>query len=84
MTPKGLLELPSPETMLTYASVLEKQQYVVKNGVEWRALPVDFPPGPAAWKFFERRNARGLPEGLVHRLHARCARTRAVPPSRPQ
>jgi transposase len=44
--------------------------YVVKNGVEWRALPVDFPPWEAVWKFFERWSARGLPEGLVHRLRS--------------
>ena len=25
-------ELPAPETMLTYASILEKPQYTVKNG----------------------------------------------------
>jgi hypothetical protein len=25
-------ELPSPETMLTYASILEKPQYIVVNG----------------------------------------------------
>ncbi len=42
--------------------------YVVKNGVEWRALPVDFPPWEAVWKFFERWSARGLPEALTHRL----------------
>jgi transposase len=42
--------------------------YVVKNGVEWRALPVDFPPWEAVWKFVERWSARGLPEALTHRL----------------
>jgi hypothetical protein len=28
--------------------------YVVKNGVEWRALPVDFPPREAVYAFFAR------------------------------
>ena len=42
--------------------------YVVKNGVEWRALPAGFPPWEAVWKFFERWSARGLPEVLTHRL----------------
>lgn len=57
--------------------------YVVKNGVEWRALPVDFPPWPAVWKFFDRWNARGLPEGLVHRLRGalRAHQGRAVQPT---
>jgi transposase len=42
--------------------------YVVKNGVEWRALPVDFPPWEAVYAFFERWNGRGLPLELVTRL----------------
>jgi transposase len=42
--------------------------YVVKNGVEWRALPVDFPPWEAVYAFFERWNGRGLPQALVTRL----------------
>jgi transposase len=42
--------------------------YVVKNGVEWRALPPDFPPWEAVYAFFERWNSRGLPHELVRRL----------------
>jgi transposase len=42
--------------------------YVVKNGVEWRALPADFPPWKAVYAFFERWNGRGLPAELVTRL----------------
>jgi transposase len=45
--------------------------YVVKNGVEWRALPVDFPPHEAVWKFFGRWSARGLPRELTGRLRRR-------------
>jgi transposase len=45
--------------------------YVVKNGVEWRALPADFPPWEAAYAFFERWNRRGLPQALVTRLRER-------------
>lgn len=33
--------------------------YVAKNGVEWRALPADFPPREAVCAFFERWNGRG-------------------------
>ena len=39
--------------------------YVVKNGIEWRALPADFPPWEAAYAFFERWNDRGLPLELI-------------------
>lgn len=42
--------------------------YVVKNGIEWRALPVDFPPWEAAYAFYERWNGRGLPLALIARL----------------
>jgi transposase len=42
--------------------------YVVKNGVEWRALPVDYPPWEAVYAFFERWNGRGLPQALITRL----------------
>jgi transposase len=42
--------------------------YVVKNGIEWRALPVDFPAWEAAYAFYERWNNRGLPLELIRRL----------------
>ena len=41
--------------------------YVVKNGVEWRALPVDFPPWEAAYAFYQRWSHRGLQE-LIRRM----------------
>ena len=37
-------------------------------GVEWRALPADFPPWQAVYAFFERWAARGLPQRVVDRL----------------
>jgi transposase len=42
--------------------------YVVRNGIEWRALPADFPPWEAVYAFYERWNRRGLPQALVRRL----------------
>jgi transposase len=42
--------------------------YVARNGVEWRALPVDFPPWVAVYAFYQRWNARGLPAVLAARL----------------
>jgi transposase len=42
--------------------------YVVKNGIEWRALPVDFPPWEAVYAFYERWNRRELPQELIRRL----------------
>lgn len=29
-------DLPAPETMLAYASILEKPQYVIKNGARFK------------------------------------------------
>jgi transposase len=45
--------------------------YVVRNGIEWRALPADFPPWAAVYAFWERWNKRGLPGELVRRLRER-------------
>jgi transposase len=45
--------------------------YVVRNGIEWRALPVDFPPWDAVYAFFQRWSERGLPQRLTDRLRGR-------------
>ena len=57
--------------------------YVVRNGVEWRALPVDFPPWEAVYAFWERWNGRGLPLELIRRLREllRQHQGRAAQPS---
>lgn len=52
-------------------AVLDAIGYVTRSSIEWRALPVDFPPWAAVYAFFERWNARGLPQGLVDRLRGR-------------
>lgn len=35
-------------------AMLDAIGYVTKYGVEWRALPVDFPPWQAVYAFFQR------------------------------
>jgi transposase len=52
-------------------AVLDAVFYVVRNGIEWRALPVDFPPWDAVYAFFQRWSQRGLPQRLVDRLRNR-------------
>jgi transposase len=52
-------------------AVLDAVFYVVRNGIEWRALPVDFPPWDAVYAFFQRWSQRGLPQQLVDRLRHR-------------
>ncbi len=52
--------------------------YVTRNGIEWRALPADFPPWRAVYAFFERWSQRGmaqrLVDGLRGRLRVACGR----------
>src|SRR5258708_1077970 len=45
--------------------------YVTRYGIEWRALPVDFPPWTAVYAFFQRWSERGLPQRLADRLRER-------------
>ena len=51
-------------------AVLDAIGYVTRYGIEWRALPVGF-RRQAVYAFFQRWNARGLPQGLVDRLPGR-------------
>jgi transposase len=59
-------------------AMLDGLFYVVRNGIEWRALPIDFPPCSAVYAFYQRWNARELPQPLVcrlrHRLRVRARR----------
>ena len=52
-------------------AVLDAVFYVVRNGIEWRAMPADFPPWEAVYAFFQRWSQRGLPQQLVERLRHR-------------
>jgi transposase len=57
--------------------------YVVRNGIEWRALPADFPPWQAVYAFYERWNNRGLPQAVAARLREslRARQGRAAQPT---
>jgi transposase len=52
-------------------AMLDTIGYVTRYGIEWRALPVDFPPWTAVYAFFERWSERGLPQRLADRLRER-------------
>ncbi|MER5619853.1 transposase [Streptosporangium sp. NPDC002544] len=52
-------------------AVLDAIGYVTRHGIEWWALPVDFPPYEAVYTFFLRWSGRGLPERLAGRLRGR-------------
>jgi transposase len=64
-------------------AVLDAIGYVTRYGIEWRALPVDFPSWEAVYAFFVRWDERGLPQRLVDRLRGqlRTAWGRAELPS---
>jgi transposase len=66
-----LLQVSGRPMVHDLRAMLDAVFYVVRNGIEWRALPADFPPHAAVYKFFERWSQRGLPETLVHRLRGR-------------
>lgn len=52
-------------------AVVDAIGYVTRYGIEWRALPADFPPWRAVYAFFERWSRRGMPQRLVDGLRAR-------------
>lgn len=52
-------------------SMVDAVRYVVRNGIEWRAVPVDFPPWTAVYAFYDRWSERELPQRLSHRLRDR-------------
>jgi transposase len=64
---------------MTCARCLDAIGYLTRYGIEWRALPIDFPPWTAVYAFFERWSERGLPQRLTDRLRERiriaCGRT---------
>jgi transposase len=52
-------------------AVLDAIGYLTRYGIEWRALPVDFPPWEAVYAFFQRWSQRGPPQRLTERLLTR-------------
>lgn len=64
-------------------AMLDAIGYLTRYGIEWRALPVDFPPWSAVYAFFERWSQRDLPRRLADRLRGRIrvASGRAEPPT---
>jgi transposase len=52
-------------------AVLDAIGYLTRYGIEWRALPADFPPWRAVYAFFQRWSERGMPQRLVDRLRGR-------------
>jgi transposase len=51
--------------------MLDAVRYLVRNGIEWRAMPVDFPPWAAVRAFYDRWSERDLPQRLSGRLRDR-------------
>ncbi|QKV97195.1 IS5 family transposase [Streptomyces sp. NA02950] len=53
-----------------HRDILDAIQYVVDNGVKWPALPGDYPPWKAVYRFFTRWRKQGLIGEFHDRLRA--------------
>lgn len=67
----GLVRASGRPMVHDLRAMLDAVGYVTRYGIEWRALPADFPPYAAVYAFFERWSGRGLPQRLVDALRAR-------------
>jgi len=63
-----LLQAQGRPMVHSLRSTLDAINYLVRNGIEWRAIPVDFPPWRAVYAFFERWGQRGMPQQLADQL----------------
>ena len=52
-------------------AMLDAIGHVTRQGVEWRALPTDFPPWEGVYAFYQRWSERQPSQLLVDRLRAR-------------
>lgn len=43
-------------------AMVDAVAYVARNGIEWRAMPADFPRWDSVYAFYQRWNARRLPQ----------------------
>ena len=79
----GLVRASGRPMVHDLRAMVDAVGYVTRYGIEWRALPADFPPYVAVYAFFQRWSGRGLPQRLVDGLRARIrvARGRAPLPS---
>src|SRR5262245_18497895 len=66
-----LLQTPGRPMVHDLRATMDAIGYVTRNGIEWRALPVDFPPWEAVYAFYDRWGRRGLPRRLANPLRER-------------
>lgn len=52
--------------------MIDAMLYVVDNGIKWRAMPADFPPWDAVYRFFRRWRDQQLLTVLHDRLRRAC------------
>lgn len=66
-----------------HRQMIDAMLYLDDNGTKWRALPVDFPPWAAVYRFFRRWRDQGLLQVLHDRLRraVRVAEGREPEPS---
>ena len=76
----GLVRASGRPMVHDLRAMLDAVGYVTRYGIEWRALPADFPPHEAVYAFFKRWSGRDLPQRLVDALRTRIRVTRGRAP----
>ncbi|HEX8430326.1 MAG TPA: IS5 family transposase [Longimicrobium sp.] len=78
-----LMREDAPQRGYSLREVFNGLRYVVKNGVSWRDVPGDLPPGWAIYQQTQRWVRAGCFEALVHdlRMLLRLAEGRAADPT---
>ena len=62
--------------------IVDAIRYLVKEGIQWRAMPVDFPPYQTVYDLLDAWQESGAAEAMHGNLRARCriaARRRPEP-----
>jgi transposase len=67
-----------------HRAMLDAIDYLVDNGIKWRAMPADFPPWDRVYAFFRRRRDHGVIVEFQTGCAGRSARRQAGTRSRAQ
>ena len=63
--------------------IVDAIRYLVKEGIQWRAMPADFPPWPTVYDYLDRWQASGATAAMHGELRRQCriAAGRAAEPT---
>jgi len=69
---KHFFERPDPRGNKGYhdkRDIINAIFYVIKGGIQWRMMPIDFPPWQTVYNHFSRLNKRGIWEQVLDFLN---------------